>query len=77
MDVVKLAREIMNGRRLKRGEDLSFFLTCDLTELRRGADEIRKHFCGNEMDLCTIINGRSGHCSENCKYCAQSAHQPY
>jgi biotin synthase len=74
MDVVKLAREIMNGRRLKRGEDLSFFLTCDLTELRRGADEIRKHFCGNEMDLCTIINGRSGHCSENCKYCAQSAH---
>ena len=74
MDVVKLAREIINGRRLKRGEDLSFFITCDLAGLRQGADAIRQHFCGNELDLCTIINGRSGQCSENCKYCAQSAH---
>ena len=27
MDVLALAEEIINGRRLKRGEDLSFFLT--------------------------------------------------
>ena len=74
MDVLQLAQEIINGRRLKRGEDLSFFITCDLAGLRQGADAIRQHFCGNELDLCTIINGRSGQCSENCKYCAQSAH---
>ena len=45
-----------------------------LEELCRAANAIRKHFCGNVFDLCTIINGRSGRCSENCKYCAQSAH---
>ena len=74
MDVKKLAEEIIAGRRLTRQDDLSFFLTCDLKELQEGADLIRKHFCGDKVDLCTIINGKSGRCGENCKYCAQSAH---
>ena len=74
MDVKKLAEEIIAGKRLTRQDDLSFFLTCDLKELQEGADLIRKHFCGDKVDLCTIINGKSGRCGENCKYCAQSAH---
>lgn len=74
MDLAKLAQEIIDGRRLGRGDDLSFFITCDLKELLDGADRIRRHFCGEKVDLCTIINGKSGRCGENCKYCAQSAH---
>ncbi|MCR5605874.1 MAG: biotin synthase BioB [Treponema sp.] len=74
MDVQKLSREIVNGKRLTREDDLSFFLTCDLQELCKGADYIRENLCGEKVDLCTIINGRSGKCSENCKYCAQSIH---
>jgi len=73
LSLQKLAAEIICGRRLRRDEDLSFFLTADLTELQQGADSLRRHFCGNHVDLCTIINGRSGRCSEDCKYCAQSA----
>lgn len=69
-----LAEEIIAGRRLKRGEDFSFFLIADLDELLEGANRIRETLCGNKVDLCTIINGRSGRCSENCKFCAQSAH---
>lgn len=42
--------------------------------LYAAADEIREKFCGNLFDLCTIINAKSGKCSENCKYCAQSIH---
>lgn len=45
-----------------------------LDELCHVADEIRRHFCGSRFDLCTIINGKCGKCSEDCKYCAQSAH---
>lgn len=72
--MIKLANEIINGRRLTREDDLSIFLTADLDELCEGADAIRKALCGDRVDLCSIISGRSGHCSENCKFCAQSAH---
>ena len=74
MDIKKLSNDIINGKRLTREDDLSFFKTVDLDELCSGADEIREKLCGNHIDLCSIINGRSGGCSENCKFCAQSAH---
>lgn len=74
MNAKKLAQEIIDGRRLTREDDLSVFLDWDLKELCEGADRIRAHFVGNRVDLCAIINGRSGRCPEDCKYCAQSAH---
>lgn len=74
MNMIELANEIINGRRINRDDDLSIFLTADLEELEKGADMIRAHFVGDTIDLCSIINGRSGRCPEDCKYCAQSAH---
>ena len=74
MDIKALADEIIGGRRITRQDDLNMFLTCDLKELCEGADRIREHFIGEKVDLCSIINGRSGRCPEDCKYCAQSAH---
>lgn len=46
----------------------------ELKELLQAANEIREKFCGNFFNLCTILNAKSGRCSENCRYCAQSAH---
>ena len=67
------AEEIIKGKRLTQEDDVSFLLTEDLDALRRGADAIRKALCGQYAELCSIINGRSGRCPENCKFCAQSA----
>ena len=74
MDMKALAGEIIAGRRISRQDNLNMFITCDLKELCEGADRIREHFIGDKVDLCSIINGRSGRCPEDCKYCAQSAH---
>lgn len=72
-DPGRIAEEIINGRRLSRGDDLAWLITCELDALCRGADRIRAAFRGDRVDLCSIINGRSGRCSEDCRFCAQSA----
>ncbi|MBQ9615754.1 MAG: biotin synthase BioB, partial [Selenomonadaceae bacterium] len=65
-------KEIMGGRRLQKKE-AGWLLTVPLEELQEGAGQLQEYFCGKHVDLCTIINGRSGKCSEDCKYCAQAA----
>lgn len=70
---VDIAKKIIAGENLQPDDDLKFLLETPLEELQRGAGLIQKNFCGNHIDLCTIINGKSGRCGEDCKYCAQSA----
>lgn len=45
-----------------------------LKQLYNTANKVRETFLGKEIDLCTIMNAKSGSCSEDCKFCAQSAH---
>mgnify|MGYP004621288735 FL=1 len=71
-NLLQLAEQIINGKRLSHSDNLSFFETCELTQLCKGADLIRRHFMGDRIDLCSIINAKSGRCGENCKFCAQS-----
>lgn len=71
--VQTLQTKVLNGHETTK-EDLLKLEKASLEELCLAADELRKHFCENSFDICTIINGKSGQCSENCKYCAQSAH---
>ncbi len=76
MDMVeKLKQKVLSGERIGKEEAMVLY-EAPLEQLCQSADEIRKHFCENIFDICTIINGKSGRCSEDCKYCAQSAHYP-
>lgn len=68
-----LKDDVLQGKEISKEEALKL-VTAPLQDLCSYANEIREHFCGNTFDMCTIINGKSGRCSENCKYCAQSAH---
>lgn len=64
--------KVLQGESLTQEEALKLYEEAPLEELLDAADKVRKHFCGDGFDLCTIINGKSGKCSENCRYCAQS-----
>ncbi len=70
--LASLKEKVLAGRQITREEALAL-AEMPLEELCAAADEIRRFFCGDKFDLCTIVNGKSGKCSENCKYCAQSA----
>ncbi len=74
-----LSDQIIAGKRLTREESLT--LTPiegqeNILLLCAAADRVRQHCCGNVVDLCSIVNVKSGNCSENCGFCAQSAHHP-
>ena len=39
-NLLQLAEQIKNGKRLSHSDNLSFFETCELTQLCKGADSI-------------------------------------
>lgn len=72
VDLITLKNKIIDGKKISRTEATEL-INAPLEELCKCADEIRKHFCKDGFDICTIINGKCGRCSEDCKFCAQSA----
>jgi len=46
----------------------------DILDLAAVANRVREEFNGNEIDLCSLLNVKSGRCSEDCIFCAQSGH---
>ena len=54
-------------------DNVGILLKAPLEKLVSKADRIRKYYMGARLELCSILNARSGLCSEDCKFCAQSA----
>lgn len=63
---------VLAGARIDRSTALQL-LGSNKEDLWQAAAAIRRHFLGNRFDLCSIINAKSGNCTENCRWCAQSA----
>lgn len=74
--IIALANKVLAGGEITK-EEGCFLINVsdeDTMVLLSMADKIRQKYAGPEVDCCAIINARSGKCSENCKFCAQSAH---
>lgn len=73
MDISIIKNQIISeGVRLAPDQMSSLLNTLTTAELCSLAKDIREHFTGNDFDTCSIINARSGKCSEDCKWCSQS-----
>ena len=46
----------------------------DIFDLFYAAHKVRRHFHGNRVTFCSILPTKFGNCSEDCNFCAQSAH---
>ena len=70
-----IERKVLSGKGISREEALfiSAISGQDIFDLFFSANKIRAAFRGNKVDLCAIINAKSGACPEDCSYCAQSA----
>jgi biotin synthase len=67
---------ILNGNRIDSAavSELSRVKGQDLWDLFAAAGRVRVRFRGDSVDICSIINAKSGACTEDCAYCAQSVH---
>lgn len=74
MTVQEIFNKVMNNENISHDEAVFLSNEKDIDLLCSYADKIREHFCSNSFDVCSIINAKSGRCSEDCKFCAQSAH---
>ena len=70
-----IEEKVLDGVKISRKEALfiASLSNHDIFDLFSSANRIREHFRGNTVDLCAIINAKSGACPEDCSYCAQSA----
>ncbi len=74
--LAELGRKVLAGGLLNRAEAQWLFSlesTADIFDLMSWANRVREHFKGNKVHLCSIVNVKAGGCSENCKFCSQSA----
>ncbi len=72
----ELGRRVLNGGPVSRPEGEWLFgleSRADIFDLMSWANRLREHFKGNKIHLCSIVNIKAGGCSENCRFCAQSA----
>jgi biotin synthase len=74
--IAQIGASVLNGELVSREDALWLFNledSADILDLLSWANRIREHFKGNKVHLCSIVNVKAGACSENCRFCSQSA----
>ncbi len=70
-----LEEKVNSGSPINEEEALKILASPDdeIYEIIASADRIRRRFKGDKINLCSIINAKSGLCPEDCAFCSQSS----
>jgi len=70
----ELAENVLDGHHLTPVEALSVLRSADeeVLDILVASYRVRHYYFGRRVDLNFLINAKSGHCGEDCGYCAQS-----
>lgn len=66
--------KVIRGCKIKKSQALKIYNWLNLDELKSAAFQISQKCAAKKISACALINAKQGKCSEDCKYCAQSAH---
>jgi len=74
--VADLARNVLFGKPIDRSDALFLIQLSgqDRYDLLYWANSIRNHYLGNKISFCSILSIKTGKCSEDCRFCAQSSY---
>lgn len=72
----QIKEKAINGTGISQAEALEIakLEEKDLFSLLNITNEIREHHKGRDINLCSIVNAKSGLCKEDCSFCSQSVH---
>lgn len=54
-------------------QELAALYRMPLADLISMADKARQDYAGTNLELCSIMNAKSGLCNQDCKFCAQAS----
>jgi biotin synthase len=74
LTIQTLAERVLAGDLLtpQQAKELLAASLDDLDDLLYWANQIRRHFFGTQVRVCSIVPGRLGGCNQDCAFCAQS-----
>ena len=71
----RIRENAMSGRGIDAEDALTVLSLpqAEIWPLLTVSETVRRHFKGDRIRLCSIVNAKSGLCSEDCAFCSQSS----